>query len=122
MSGGLTDKLRGSLEGYLARSAAELDERGAQHAERTAELEAAAAQLEDAERELDERTRRLEELGPMPARLARAVDEVLTILDARAGKLADESAALQDKLRELAEAEAELAARERMFTEKELAE
>ena len=53
MSGGLTDKLRGSLEGYLARSAAELDERGAEHADRVAELEAAAAQLEEAERELD---------------------------------------------------------------------
>jgi len=42
---GLTNKLRDSLEGYLAKSAAELDERGAELAQRATELEAEQDQL-----------------------------------------------------------------------------
>ena len=74
MSGGITDKLRGSLESYLARSAAELDERGAALDDRSRELTERETSLEQAELELEERERALEELGPLPARLTQALD------------------------------------------------
>jgi Skp family chaperone for outer membrane proteins len=57
MAGGLTDKLRGSLEGYLARSAAELDE----HRVRSdSQLQLRREELEQKQRELDELRARLD--------------------------------------------------------------
>lgn len=50
---GVTEKLRGSLETYLARSAAELDERGELLSDRASELEAEAAELVSLETDLE---------------------------------------------------------------------
>src|ERR687891_138276 len=65
--GGVTAKLRGSLESYLARSAAELDERGATLAERAAELETESTELDTAETGLGERRRARRAASPSRA-------------------------------------------------------
>lgn len=118
MSGSLTEKLRGSLEAYLARSASELDERGVLLAGRADELDASTAELDRAETDLDRRWRQLEELSPVQAELRRTLDAALANISTLAGRVAAETAALQERLEKLAESEAELTARERIFTEK----
>ena len=85
---GLTNKLRDSLEGYLAKSAAELDERGAELAQRANELEAEQDQLERTETEFEARARMLEELGPMPVKVTQALDRALDTLNERVIQIA----------------------------------
>ena len=118
MSGGITEKLRGSLENYLERSAAELDERGAVHTERAAELDAEQAELDQAEADLRERRHRIVELTPIQRELDRVFDRTLADLAARAANVAAQVTAVQERLRRIADGEAQLADRERAFTEK----
>ena len=78
----------------------------------------AAPELEQAELELEARERALEELGPLPARLSQALAQgVRHAGGARAGRGRGDRAA-RERIKQLAEAEAELAAREKGFTEK----
>ncbi len=116
--GGVTAKLRGSLEGYLARSAVELDERGAVLAERAAELDAQAADLERLEEALRERRRRIDDLTPLQEDLERSFDALLAGLENRAGTAAGRAEELGRRIQRLGAGEAELAERERLFTEK----
>ena len=92
MSRGITDKLRGSLEAYLERSAAELDERGAALAERADELAADLHELERREAEIQERRARLEQLGPVQQELDRTFAGLLADAGTRAAELAAEVA------------------------------
>src|SRR5919108_4878822 len=118
MSGGITDKLRGSLESYLERSAAELDERGAAMSELAAGLEARQGELQQAEEQLAQRRRRIEELTPIQRELDRAFDRTLADVGARSAHVAAQLSALEQRMRRVAESEAELAQRERSFTER----
>jgi DNA repair exonuclease SbcCD ATPase subunit len=118
MSGGITEKLRGSLESYLERSAAELDERGAALAELASEFEAQRVMLEQAEAQLAQRRRRIEELTPIQRELDRAFDRTLADLAARSAHVAAQLSALEQRLKRVAQSEAELAQRERSFTER----
>jgi hypothetical protein len=57
---GLSEGLRHSLESYLKKSAADLDERGAEITFRENEVEFEIKRLETLETELNERTARVE--------------------------------------------------------------
>src|SRR6188472_471538 len=70
---GLSEGLRHSLESYLKKSAAELDERGAEITFRENEVEYELRRLETLESELRERTARIEELRPQQARAAESL-------------------------------------------------
>ena len=72
---GLSEGLRHSLESYLKKSAAELDDRGAEITFREHEVEYELKRLETLENELLERAARVEEL---PLDMA----EVLVVLEA----------------------------------------
>src|SRR4029453_19290174 len=65
---GLSEGLRHSLESYLKKSAAELDERGAEITFRENEVEYELKRLETLENELLQRAGRIEELRPQQER------------------------------------------------------
>ena len=84
---GLSEGLRHSLESYLKKSAAELDERGAEITFRENEVEYELKRLETLENELLRRAARIEELRPQQERADEALRRALgTVARTRAGE------------------------------------
>ena len=81
---GLSGGLRHSLERYLERSAAELDDRGAELTFRSNEIDFELERLKAVENDLREREKRVAELGPVQERLDEAMRRALKTLE-RAG-------------------------------------
>jgi uncharacterized protein (DUF3084 family) len=111
---GLSEGLRHSLESYLKKSAAELDERGAEITFRENEVEYELKRLETLENELLERTSRVDELRPQQERADEALRRVLGTVEERALALAEKAGQLRERTTKLVEAEAELTERERL--------
>src|SRR3954466_3397053 len=111
---GLSEGLRHSLESYLKKSAADLDERGAEITFRENEVEFEIKRLETLENELTERAARVEELRPQQQRADEALRRTLGTVEERALTLAEKAGELRERTTKIVEAEAELAERERL--------
>jgi DNA repair exonuclease SbcCD ATPase subunit len=111
---GLSEGLRHSLESYLKKSAADLDERGAEITFRENEVEFEIKRLETLENELNERAARVEELQPQQERADEALRRALGTLEERALALAEKAGELRERTTKIVEAEAELTERERL--------
>jgi chromosome segregation ATPase len=111
---GLSEGLRHSLERYLERSAADLDDRGAELTFRTNEVESELGRLEALEADLRQREQRVAELGPVQERLDEALRRALTALDERALRLAEKAGELRERTTNIVATEAELTERERV--------
>jgi chromosome segregation ATPase len=111
---GLSEGLRHSLERYLERSAADLDDRGAELTFRTNEVESELGRLEALEADLRQREQRVAELGPVQDRLDEALRRALTALDERALRLAEKAGELRERTTNIVATEAELTERERV--------
>jgi chromosome segregation ATPase len=111
---GLSEGLRSSLERYLERSAADLDDRGAELTFRSNELESEIARLEALETELQARERHAAELGPLQESMDEALRRALATLDERSLSLAEKAGELRERTNKIVETEAELAERERL--------
>jgi chromosome segregation ATPase len=111
---GLSEGLRHSLESYLKKSAADLDERGAEITFRENEVEFEIKRLETLEIELNERSARVEELRPQQERADEALRRTLGTLEERALALAEKAGELRERTTKIVEAEAELTERERL--------
>src|SRR3954463_11754391 len=111
---GLSEGLRHSLESYLKKSAADLDERGAEITFRENEVEFEIKRLETLENELTERAARVEELRPQQERADEALRRTLGTLEERALTLAEKAGELRERTTKIVEAEAELTERERL--------
>ena len=111
---GLSEGLRHSLESYLKKSAAELDERGAEITFRENEVEYGLKRLETLENELTERAARVDELRPLQERADEGLRRALTTIEERALALAEKAGELRERTTKIVEAEAELGERERL--------
>jgi DNA repair exonuclease SbcCD ATPase subunit len=111
---GLSEGLRHSLESYLKKSAAELDERGAEITFRENEVEYELKRLETLENELLERAARVEELRPQQEKADEGLRRALGTVEERALTLAEKAGQLRERTTKLVEAEAELTERERL--------
>src|ERR671922_2108692 len=111
---GLSEGLRHSLERYLERSAAELDDRGAELTFRTNEIDSELARLEAVEADLLRREQRVAELGPVQEKLDEALRRAVAALDERALRLAEKAGELRERTTNIVEAEVELNERERL--------
>jgi uncharacterized protein (DUF3084 family) len=111
---GLNEGLRHSLERYLERSAAELDDRGAELNFRATEITTEFEQLEAAEADLRQRERRVAELRPVQERLDEALRRTLVALEERTLQLAEKAGELRERTTNIVETEAELTERERL--------
>jgi len=111
---GLSEGLRHSLESYLAKSAAELDERGAEITFRENEVEYELKRLETLEQELTERAARVDELRPLQEKADETLRRALGTVEERALTLAEKAGQLRERTTKIVEAEAELAERERL--------
>src|SRR5512133_346151 len=111
---GLSEGLRHSLESYLKKSAAELDERGAEITFRENEVEYEIKRLETLENELRERAQRVETLGPAQAKADEGLRRSLATVEERALALAEKAGELRERTTKVVEAEAELTERERL--------
>jgi chromosome segregation ATPase len=111
---GLNEGLRHSLERYLERSAAELDDRGAELNFRAHEITAELEQLEAVEADIRERERRVAELRPVQERLDEALRRALVALEERTLQLAGKAGELRERTTNIVETEAELSERERL--------
>src|SRR6188472_1140383 len=111
---GLSEGLRHSLESYLKKSAAELDDRGAEITFRENEVEYELKRLETLENELLERAARVEELRPQQEKADEGLRRALGVVEERALTLAEKAGQLRERTTKLVEAEAELGERERL--------
>src|SRR3954469_24736937 len=111
---GLSEGLRHSLERYLERSAADLDDRGAELTFRTNEVESELGRLEALEADLRQREQRVSELGPVQERLDEGLRRALTALDERALRLAEKAGELRERTTNIVATEADLHERERV--------
>jgi hypothetical protein len=111
---GLSEGLRHSLESYLKKSAAELDERGAEITFRENEVEYELKRLETLENELRDRAQRVEELAPAQAKADEGLRRSLATVEERALALAEKAGQLRERTTKVVEAEAELTERERL--------
>jgi chromosome segregation ATPase len=111
---GLSEGLRHSLERYLERSAAELDDRGAELTFRSNEIESELERLEAAETDLREREQRVAELLPVQERTDGAVRHALATLENLTLTLAEKAGQLRERMTMIVETEAELTERERL--------
>src|SRR4029450_12085395 len=111
---GLSEGLRHSLESYLKKSAAELDERGAEITFRENEVEYELKRLETLENELLQRAGRIEELRPQQERADEALRRTRGTGGGRARALAEKGGQLRERTTKVVEAEAELNERERL--------
>jgi uncharacterized protein (DUF3084 family) len=102
------------LERYLERSAAELDDRGAELTFRTNEIESELERLEAVETDLRERELKVAELGPVQERLDDALRRALSGLEERTLRLAEKAGELRERTTNIVETEAELTERERV--------
>src|SRR5436309_2590206 len=103
---GLSEGLRHSLESYLAKSAAELDERGAEITFRGNEVEFELKRLETLENELRERAQRVDELRPLQERADDGLRRALGTIEERALALAEKAGQLRERTTKVVEAEA----------------
>ena len=78
---GLSEGLRHSLESYLKKSAAELDDRGAEITFRENEVEYELKRLETLENELLERAARVEELRPQQEKADEGLRRALGVVE-----------------------------------------
>jgi DNA repair exonuclease SbcCD ATPase subunit len=115
---GLTAVVRRSLENYLERSAAELDERGAELAERQLEHDTQSAELEAAEKELTELRERVERLRPLCEEAERRFTRTVATVEERAARIAARTEELREQIIKVASAEAELRERERLHDQR----
>jgi uncharacterized protein len=111
---GLSEGLRHSLESYLKKSAAELDERGAEITFRENEIEYEIRRLETLENALRERVDRVDELGPLQEKADESLRKALGTVEERALALAEKAGELRERTTQIVEAEAELTERERL--------
>jgi chromosome segregation ATPase len=111
---GLSEGLRHSLERYLERSAAELDDRGTELTFRTNEVESELERLQAVEADLRERERKVSEVGPAQERLDEALRRALSALEERTLRLAEKAGELRERTTNIVETEAELTERERV--------
>ncbi len=84
---GFKRKLARNLEAYLARTAAELDERGEALQRRSIALAEELEQVSTAEAAVEERARRLRELDLASGELASRIDELLGLIGERDARL-----------------------------------
>jgi DNA repair exonuclease SbcCD ATPase subunit len=84
---GFKRKLARNLEAYLARTAAELDERGETLQRRTTALAEELERVSTAEAAVEERARRLHELDLAGGELASRIDELLGLIGERDARL-----------------------------------
>jgi hypothetical protein len=111
---GLSEGLRHSLESYLKKSAADLDERGAEITFRENEVEFELKRLETLENELLQRSARIGELRPQQEKAEDALKRSLGSVEERALALAEKAGELRERTTKVVEAEAELNERERL--------
>lgn len=111
---GLSEGLRHSLESYLKKSAAQLDERGAEITFRENEVEYEIKRLETLEKELLERAARVDELRPQQEKADEGLRRALGTVEERALSLAEKAGQLRERTTKIVEAEAELTERERL--------
>jgi hypothetical protein len=128
---GIRGKLARNLEAYLARTAAELDERGEALQRQSIALEQELQRVAGAEAALDQRALRLRELDLAGKETATQIDELLGLIaerDVRLEELSNDRDDVRQELElvqaELARAHAESAERDRLLSssEKEAAE
>lgn len=84
---GLRARAARRLDGYLAATAAELDERGEVLKRRSVELEQKAEELASAESALDERTQRLRHLDIHDEDASRRIDHLIQVVAEREAKI-----------------------------------
>ena len=111
---GFSEGLRSSLERYLERSAAELDDRGAELTFRANEIGTEIERLEAAEADLREREKRVADLRPAQEQAEEALRRALATLEERAIALAEKAGELRERTSNVVETEAELSERERL--------
>ena len=111
---GLSEGLRHSLESYLQKSAADLDERGAEITFRENEVEYELKRLETLENELRERAARVDELRPVQEKAGEGLRRALATVEERALSLAEKAGQLRERTTKVVESEAELSERERL--------
>jgi DNA repair exonuclease SbcCD ATPase subunit len=102
------------LERYLERSAAELDDRGAELTFRTNEIQSELDRLEAVEADLRGREQRVAELGPVQEKLDDALRRALAAIDDRSLRLAEKAGELRERTTNIVGTEAELNERERV--------
>jgi DNA repair exonuclease SbcCD ATPase subunit len=105
---GIRGKLARYLEAYLARTAAELDERGEALERRSIALEQALQRVAEAEAALDQRVLRLRELDLAGEGTANQIDELLELIAEREASLEEISNERDDVRQELELAQAGL--------------
>lgn len=115
---GLTAVVRRSLENYLERSAAELDDRGAELAERQLTYDMQSAELEAAEKELSGLRARVERLRPLCEEAERRFARTVATIEERGARVAARTEEVREQIVKIASAEAELRERERLHEQR----
>src|SRR3954469_17605502 len=101
---GLSEGLRHSLESYLKKSAADLDERGAEITFRENEVEFEIKRLETLENETKKGAPRVEDLQPQQERADEGVRRALGTLEERPLALAEKAGELRERTTKIVEA------------------
>ena len=99
---GLTAVVRRSLENYLERSAAELDERGTELAERQLAYDMQSAELETAEKDLTELRARVERLRPLCEEAERRFARAVATIEERASRVANRTEEVREQILKVA--------------------